>query len=370
MPDREIEKIELPTRPGQKLREPLWREWCFARVAWQHVRWRLAVLVFILVGGGLAFQHFEPEKQHSLPRAMFYTWALIFGEPPEEFPRAPLLQALFFAIPVIGLLVILEGIVDFALMLRDRRRHERSWCKIMASSLRGHVIIVGLGKLGYRTYRFLRRLGEIAVIIERNPDNQFLEEIRRDGAPIFIGDARREAILGDANAKHAKSIVLATDDDLANLEVALDARRVAPDIRVVLRMFDQNMADKIRYGFDIRLAMSESAISAPRFAMAAIDPSIVNSMVVEDRLVVMQRWKVEQDGPLCGRTIADVMSEYAFGVVERVPASGARRLFPLPNTRLEPGDEVLVQGTFQALTQLRRKPRIEQAEATTTFNAD
>ena len=70
-----------------------------------------------------------------------------------------------------------------------------------------------------------------------------------------------------------------------------------PGIRVVLRMFDQNMADKIREGFNIHIAMSQSAMSAPAFAGAAIDRSIMNSYAMGDQYVVMQRWVVREGEP-------------------------------------------------------------------------
>ena len=330
-----------------------WREWCFFRVAVRHFRLNFLLLTAILVGGGLLFQWLEPERQHTLPRAMYYTWALVFGNAAEDFPRSPVLQALFFIVPLVGLLVILEGLVDFALTLRDRQRHHRSWCQVMAASLSNHVILVGLGKLGYRTFRLLRQLGQAVVVIERNAGNQFLEDIRREGAPLFIGDARREAFLEDAHAAQAKSIILATNDDLANLEVALDARRLNPHIRVVLRMFDQNMADKVRQGFNIQSAMSQSAISAPAFVMAALEGTVVNSMVVDDQLVVMERWPVRAGDRLCGRTVADVLAADSVHIIRRRPAGAAAQLMPAPGVTLCSGDDLLVQGTSEALAALR-----------------
>jgi Trk K+ transport system NAD-binding subunit len=348
-------RFDLSGRRRPLLRSKLRAEWAFVRVALRHFRTRFVVMVFVLIGGATAFRAFEPEKNLSFPQATFYTWSLVFGEPPEEFPTSPPLQALFFVIPVIGLTVIIEGIVDFALLLRDRRRHERSWCTMMAYALKKHVILVGLGKLGFRTFGLLRDMGVDVVVIERNPESQFLDVVRRDGSPLLIGDARREALLADANITKAQSIILASDDDLANLEIALDARRLHPDIRVVVRMFDQNMADKIRDGFNIHIAMSQSAISAPAFAASAIEESIVGSTIVDDRLIVMQIWHVRDGGPLCHLTVGDVLAHYGFSVVRHRPADGEAKLFPPPATRLTRGDELLVQGPFETLIELKKK---------------
>ncbi len=348
-----LDKLEAPGRPRHRFESKLWRNWWFLRVMFRHFRARLLVFAVLLAGGGLSFRWLEPEREHTFVEAMFFTWSLVvFGETPEDFPDPILLQIMFFVMPVLGMVIVLEGIVEFALMLRDRRHSERRWCKMMASSLSDHIVLIGLGRLGFRTYRLLRMLGEAVVVIERNADNRFLEEVRRDGAPLLVGDARRDELLVEANVAKARSVVLASDDDLANLEIALDSRRMQPSIRVVLRMFDQNMADKIADGFNIHIAMSQSAMASPAFAAAAVDGSIVNSFVVDNELVVMQRWTVRDGGALCGKSVGDIMQEFGIGIVEHVPQAGPKRLFPTPKVRLEAGDRLMVQGPFAALRKL------------------
>ena len=352
MPGLHLDQLRVSRRRRHPFDSRLWREWCFLRAVFKHFRVLLVVMFVLLFGGALAFMWLEEEKHHSLSRGLYFTWSLIFGEPPEAFPSHPVLQTLFFLVPIVGLIVVIEGILEFAFILRDRRRSERSWCQTMAQSMSNHIVLIGMGRLGFRTFLLLRKLGEAVVVIERDESNQFLEEVRRDGSPLFLCDARREAILEDVNIARARSIVLATDDDLANLEIALDARHFNPDIRVVLRMFDQNMADKIRHGFDIHIAMSQAAISAPMFAMSAIEPSITSSQVVEGELLVTQRWRVKRDGPLCGLTVCDVLDRLRLAIVERRSRRGDAELFPSSTTRLEEGDELVMHGAYDRLLDL------------------
>lgn len=357
MPQFCVDKLRVPNRRRHHVDSRLWREWCFLKVLARRFAVLAIIMAALLLGGAAAFVVFERDKNHSLTQATFFTWSLVFGEPPEEFPRHPVLQILFFIVPVIGLIVILDGIIEFSFALRDRKRSERSWCVAMSKSFSEHIVLVGMGRLGFQTFQLLRKLGEAVVVIERDAGNQFLEEVRRDGSPLFIGDARREALLSDVNVPKARSLLLCTTDDLANLEIALDARKINPRIRVVLRMFDQNMADKVRDGFNIHTAMSQSALSAPTFAMAAVDGSILNTQIVGDRLVVTQRWLVRHDGPLCDMTVGDVLREYSFSIVEQRAADARPRLFPPPDARLKPGDQLIVQGPYDALMSLRRESR-------------
>lgn len=350
-----IEELKFPAPRRGAVFARFWREWCFLRVLVRRFYLRFTVLLGVLVAGSFAFQQLEPEKNHSFWKGMHCVWCLIFGQPPEDFPDSGFLQALFFVIPVIGLTVIIAWIVDFAVMIADRRRSERSWCVMMANSLSDHIVLVGLGKLGYRVYRLLRRMGEPLVVIERDASNQFLDTVRRDGVSILIGDARREALLQDAGIQKARSLVLAADDDLANLETALDARKINPRIRVVMRMFDQNMADKIRDAFNIHIAMSQSALSAPAFATAAAQGLIVNSFVVGNELVVVQRWPVQPGGPLINRTVGEIVEQHHVVVIEHQPQNDQSRLFPPPSVRLIVGDEVLVQGTYESMIRLKKQ---------------
>lgn len=330
-----------------------WREWCFARAVLVHARVRLLVLVATLAGSAALMHLAGGPESPGWARAFFDAWFLVLGNPTRDLPESPVLRALFFLLPLLGLVIIVETLVDVALLLRDRRQSERAWCSVMAGSMSSHVVLVGCGKLGFRTFKILRNLGEDVVVIDNDARKPFLDEVRRDGSPLLVGDARQDQLLIDANIARAKAIVLATADDLVNLEVALDARRMNPGIRVVLRMFDQALADKVARGVNIHIAMSQSAISAPSFATAAVAPSIVASTVVGDRLVITRRMSVGRGEGWAGRTVGRVMTDHGVGVVERIDRAGASTLFPPPDTALEEGDTVLVQGPYQTVAKLR-----------------
>jgi voltage-gated potassium channel Kch len=59
---------------------------------------------------------------------------------------------------------------------------------------------------------------------------------------------RKTNVLDQADVERARGIITASDDDLANLanlEVALNARATAPEVRVVLRMVDADLVRKV-----------------------------------------------------------------------------------------------------------------------------
>lgn len=135
--------------------------------------------------------------------------------------------------------------------------------------LRDHVVLCGLGDVGIRILEDLVRIKETVVVVEKNPDGKFIHQVRQQNIPLIISDATQEETLANANIKGAKAIICATDNDILNLEIGLNAQSLQPGIKVVLRIFEKDFAEKIEKHFDLHVALSSSAIAAPAFASAA-----------------------------------------------------------------------------------------------------
>jgi voltage-gated potassium channel len=151
--------------------------------------------------------------------------------------------------------------------------------------------------------------------------------------------------------ERARSIVCATDDDLANLNVALDARKLRAGIRVVMRLFDDDLVEKVRSSFEAQ-AFSTSALAAPALAMAALDPSIKNSFQVGGRLMVVAELSVQ--GSLSGRSVAQLRDDNVL-IIHLVRKNGETIFDPAGSCCFEAGDVVTVQATLQAYQGLREK---------------
>lgn len=128
-----------------------------------------------------------------------------------------------------------------------------------------HVVVCGLGRLGYFIVEDLLKQGEQVVIIEKNGDTQSIEYFRRLGADVYIGDARLPQTLTDVNVVHAKALFSLINNDFANLEVGLNARSFEPSLRLILRIFDASMSKKIQENLDIHLTLSMTEIADNTF---------------------------------------------------------------------------------------------------------
>jgi Trk K+ transport system NAD-binding subunit len=128
-----------------------------------------------------------------------------------------------------------------------------------------HVVLCGLGRLGYFIAEELLRKGEKLIIIEQNEDSRYLDYFRQLGADIYIGDGRLSKVLDDTNVVQARAVMSVINDDSINLEIGLNCRSFQPGIRLILRIFDEEMARKIKDYLNIHLTLSASDIADEKF---------------------------------------------------------------------------------------------------------
>ena len=131
----------------------------------------------------------------------------------------------------------------------------------------GHVVVCGIGNVGFRVVEELLSQGEQVVAIERPAlaTSAFIATARRQGVPVVIGDATVPEVLKQARAGTARAVIAATSKELINLEIGLLAREINPKQRVVLLLVDAQLAQTVREAADVRLAVSiPAALARPR----------------------------------------------------------------------------------------------------------
>lgn len=331
----------------------LWRD---TRVLVRQFRMPLLAFLVLLGIGTLALHLFytDPEtgQRPGWAESLYSVFTLIFLQPVLPFPRVIGLQLLFIVVPVIGLALVANGIAQFSMALFDRRERKEAWQVAIASTYRNHIVVCGLGKVGYRVVKELLRLGEEVVGIELDATCPFLGELAGLGVPVLVGNARQRETLEKARVREASAIVACTQDDLTNLDIALDARELNPGIKVVMRMFDAQLAEKVRSGFGIHTAFSTSALAAPVFAAAATRAQIESSFYVDDVLMNVARTTIQAGSALEGRTVGEVEREFDLTVALHKGPRGIDA-HPAPEVALSAGDCIIVFCSLESLARLR-----------------
>jgi Trk K+ transport system NAD-binding subunit len=218
----------------------------------------------------------------------------------------------------------------------------------MPDALEGHVIVCGLGNIGYRVVEELARLELDVAAVELDAGNRFVSAVRRLGVPVLIGDARLRETLQALKLDRARCLVVVTSEDVANLETALGAHILNPELRVVLRLFDADLAARVERAFEIPISRSPAALAAPPFAAAAEDERVIATISVGLPALIVARVTVEPGSELDGETVAALeASGHTRVLLFDDPAE--QRWHPPADTMLAAADQVVVVVTRRGL---------------------
>lgn len=204
---------------------------------------RLGIVVITVALGFTAFRlGVDVSDRGGVPGAsvathLYYTLGLfVFGGMDLGVPTGGpayarvMLWLSYFLAPLITISAVLETAIRVLSPELLRRRR-----------LDDHVVIVGIGQIGLLFLEALRSRDPKArvVVLDRDPDAPYLEVAQeRYGATFFSGDVRAQATLDSLDLSRARAVVLVTDDDLVNLEVAWRIHELAPQLTVFAHVAD------------------------------------------------------------------------------------------------------------------------------------
>ena len=330
--------------------------WLYFRAISREFRWTLlALLIAVLAGTALYWLAPSPDAPGGripVGQAVYSSWSALLGEPTTAAPPTWYIAVMQAVYPLLGFALIAEGVVRFALLMLSRRHGEKEWMKVIASTYRDHVVLCGLGKLGIRVLENLAASSIPVIVLERDAENRFLARAKALGAPVLMRDMKEDQSLIDARIGDARAVIIATNDDMANLEVALDARRLNPKIRVVMRLFDQQIAAKISGALMVDAAFSSSALAAPLVAALSLQTKVLSSSVIHGVPHVMCELTIDRDSPIAGRSVADVERKYPVRIVSRTAAESGRHAMPTADVVLRAGDLIVVHAPTAQLSAL------------------
>lgn len=320
----------------------------------------LAFTIAVVVGGWLYYtlaQRLGEPEPSSLVAAIYLALSMIFLQSNVPFPTAWELQIFFFVMPLLGLAILGQGIADFGVLLFNKQARGETWQVAVAETYSNHIVLVGLGHLGFRVARALHDLGEPFVAVEQNPAAELMSFVQSWHVPIVQGDALKHEVLRKAGLERAHTVVLATSDDVMNLQIAIRARAINPAVRTIVRLFDDDFSREVQSSFGITSAFSASALAAPTFAAAAADIDVVQAVMLNDRVLNLSRVVLAANSPLIGKRVEQVEHDLDLSIVLLKRGKEAD-LHPDNNRPLKAEDEITV---FADTATLQRVKRLAQA---------
>jgi voltage-gated potassium channel Kch len=220
---------------------------------------------------------------------------------------------------------------------------------------RNHYIVCGLSGIGIKIVQQLHLSGHEVVVIETDANNRFVTTAREMSIPVILADASFRATLQRSNIDTATSVLAVTSDDATNLEIALKAKALAPNIPVIVNYADPDFAGIAQQVFDFEAVLSPAELAAPAFAAAALGGRIIGNGMIADSLWVAFATVITPIHPFCDESVKDV-AKYADFVPLYVEINHETvQGWDLLETILAPGDVLYLTMPATRLNQLWRE---------------
>ena len=214
----------------------------------------------------------------------------------------------------------------------------------------GHIIVVGLGNVGSAVTRQLHDLGFDVVCVDNKPNAPGIPLARQLGLPVVIGDAFREETLRAAHLDTCLALVSVTSLDIVNLETALTARALRDDLRIVLRLTDDDLAERLEKTTGNMISRSVPYLAAPAFATAMLEHQVLRTIDVGRHVLLIAEIRVAEQAGLAGSPIRDTEQDGQARVLA-MQSSGMASLDWSPDRGrpLAAGDRLIVLATRRGL---------------------
>jgi len=318
----------------------------YLRVLVWEFRWTLLILLCAVLLGTI-LHAITPQQSLDGGRpspgvSLYAAWMALFAQPLYNPPIAWYLLVVYAVYPVLGFILVGEGVVRLALLMISKRHGEKEWMLVLASTYRDHVVLCGLGHLGFRVLEQLHHTRIPVVVLERSESNSFVVQAKALKVPVLIRDMKEDQALIDAGIREAAAIIICSNDDMSNFEVAIDSRRMNPKIRIVMRLFDQQVASKIAGALTVDAAFSSSALAAPVVAAMSFHTRVLSSLVIGGKTFVAAEVLVEETSSLAGRSISELETLYPLRVLARTSREGATNSAPPGSAAVAAGDTLVI----------------------------
>jgi Trk K+ transport system NAD-binding subunit len=347
----------MSDKKSVRLARQLRASWRDTWVLMREFAWPLLLFLLTVSGGGALYYRLAEiagEPIGNPIKAAYHILGLTFLQPVVDFPHTWYLQLFYFLMPVVGIAILAQGVADFGVLLFNRRARGKEWEMAVASTFKDHIVLVGLGHLGFRVARHLREMDQDVVVIELDPNSDLIAGARSMDIPVITDDGTREIALEGAGIRSARALLVCTQNDSLNLQIALRARSLNPELHIVVRIFDDDFATSLEDQFGFR-AFSSTGTAAPVFAAAAAGVDMTRPITVEGEALCLAHLQINSLSSLSGLNVEQVEAQYNVSVVLLRHGTDPANYHPPPDRMLSVGDAVAVLGSASDISVLAQK---------------
>lgn len=329
----------------------------------RRVRWLLVAFAGVYVVAALGFYLLDGMR---LSLFESFYWAIVtlgtvgYGD---FVPTT--LDARLLTMGVVVTQIFLLGYLLSVLSSEGATESQRRALGLLGTDMRDHIVVLGYGGVARAAVReLLVQEQRLAVVAERAEDVPNLRALAPvDRLYATFGDPVEMEILRRANVPVARSVIVATIDDAQNMIGALNVRALAPKARVVVAVTRPELRETLR-ATGVTYVASPSDTGGRLCASAAFEPEV--ALAVEDLLSAdvradIQEFVLRENTPIATHTFgeAEAMVRRATGCIligcahPRPDGEYDTLVGPPPETRLAPGDALLLVGSLDAVKRFR-----------------
>ncbi|MCL2926544.1 MAG: NAD-binding protein [Trichodesmium sp. St16_bin4-tuft] len=203
--------------------------------------------------------------------------------------------------------------------------------------MKPRIIVCGLGRTGYKIFRLLRQQGATVVGISDRP-------LRGEGSEIIIGNFRSASTLLAAGIQSAHTLILTGKDESVNLGVLMLARILNPKIRIINRLFNTSLGDRLDHTLADHTSMSVSALAAPVFAFAALGNHAIGQLQMYNQTWPMHEELIDHNHPWVDRKLSSLWDDRDLMLIYYIPVGDPIDLISavVQERELKVGDRVII----------------------------
>jgi len=144
--------------------------------------------------------------------------------------------------------------------------------------------------------------------------------------------------------------VSVASQDIVNLETALSARALREDLRIVLRLTDDDLAERLQNTTGNIISRSVSYLAAPAFAAAMLEHQVLRTIAAGRHVLLIADVQVGDQAGLAGSFIADTEHDGQARVLAlQVAGSQGLDWSPHRGYLLTTGDRLIILATRTGL---------------------
>jgi len=181
--------------------------------------------------------------------------------------------------------------------------------------MKAKIIVCSLTPTGYKVFRLLKQQGARVTGIHNRP-------LPGEGDDVIIGDLQAAETLLEAGIQDAQTLVLADEEDGVNLGVLMQARVLNPRIRIVNRLFNTSLGDRLDQTLPDHISMSVAALAAPIFAFSALGSAAIGQLQLFNQTWPIHQIHIDQDHPWLGRSLSQLWDDRDRMLIYYLPAHG------------------------------------------------